>query len=305
MHFKCILELTRDQNDLVIRYDDQSPTESKKINKCENSSHNFKIDQNITNKTEKISDETQSSHGFCQNHYSSQNLGTRILTDSRENSNDSGTPSINKNGTNKNLNTRPCDCEYLDNRGTCIGCDKQSSALFNEELRGVNRNKTNFDSTTEDVFLSNNHISEGSKNINLNDMNINKITQLSETFDNMHIIKSLLLSSSDDENNSNYNVIPQERALQNSVCLTIYFISRVTQLVVTPVYIVPKYHDGRFQALQGRDNGVENACSKVVLGVKLIQCLMAMLLSEHKTFQLEYEVSEEKVCFSFLLSILS
>ncbi|XP_058467962.1 uncharacterized protein LOC131440580 [Malaya genurostris] len=56
---------------------------------------------------------------------------------------------------------------------------------------------------------------------------------------------------------------------------------------VTPLYIICKGHNGHYQS-DTEDNGIENACEKITLGVELVQCLYAEKLSEkgfgRKTF---------------------
>ncbi|XP_075220678.1 uncharacterized protein LOC142324013 isoform X2 [Lycorma delicatula] len=70
---------------------------------------------------------------------------------------------------------------------------------------------------------------------------------------------------------------------------------RATEYFVTPVYIICKNHDGRFQAPVNYDNSVECACRRIVLGSKLIQSLIAEKLFENnfgrKTFQIESDVN--------------
>lgn len=305
LHFKCIVELERNNNELVICYVDETSENEINLtnNTCESSSHNFVED---FAKTELRCDKIQSNHGFFKNQYPKQSSSsTRILTACQENTSELGTWTIKKNLANNYLKTISLEEENFDNRttcNTCIDCDEQSSALSNFKWRGLNKNKTHFNFETEDVFHSNEEISRGNNNIHLNDVNLNKIAQLSTALDSMDLVEPSFISSYDSKclhtKIQPYNVNGQKCASQNTMCLILYFIPRETQLVVTPVYIVPNNHHGRFQTLEGYDNTIESACSRIVLGVKLIQCLMSMLLTEHKTFQLEHEVAHYKVRFS-------
>ncbi|CAD7090204.1 unnamed protein product [Hermetia illucens] len=62
------------------------------------------------------------------------------------------------------------------------------------------------------------------------------------------------------------------------------------QYRVQPLYIVCQGHDGHFNEESGKSNSPEEACKKIVLGLKLVQCLYAEKLLEHdqsrKTFTL-------------------
>ncbi|XP_063821609.1 uncharacterized protein LOC135071749 [Ostrinia nubilalis] len=93
------------------------------------------------------------------------------------------------------------------------------------------------------------------------------------------------------------NTIELEYAEQKKSILLEYE-PRKTNLRVTPVYIICQGHDGCFQSPQDVDCSVESACSRIVLGSKLIQCLTAEKLFEsgvgRKTFQLEHEVNSKK-----------
>lgn len=56
-----------------------------------------------------------------------------------------------------------------------------------------------------------------------------------------------------------------------------------------PIYIVCTHHDGRFQSDDNESNTIEEACKRIDLAVKLVQCLYAEMLTKHsfgrKTFE--------------------
>lgn len=78
--------------------------------------------------------------------------------------------------------------------------------------------------------------------------------------------------------------------------LTVNFRKRKSAFHVSPVYIICKGHDGRFQAPSNEDNSIESACQRIATGARLIQCLTAEKLAEtnlgRKTFQLDRDISE-------------
>lgn len=86
--------------------------------------------------------------------------------------------------------------------------------------------------------------------------------------------------------------------------INLHYSPRKTEFCVTPLYIICKDHDGRFQSPNGYENSVEAACCKIGLGARLIQCLTAEKLYEcgyeRRTFQLERDLgSAQEECVQF------
>jgi len=97
---------------------------------------------------------------------------------------------------------------------------------------------------------------------------------------------------------------------KTSLDIKLHYSPRNTKYCVTPVYIICKGHNGRFQAPNDCDNSVEVACRKIGVGARLIQCLTAQKLYEsgyeRKTFQLERDLNnpgDECVRFQSSLSV--
>uniref|UniRef100_A0A1B6D7B1 Uncharacterized protein n=1 Tax=Clastoptera arizonana TaxID=38151 RepID=A0A1B6D7B1_9HEMI len=91
---------------------------------------------------------------------------------------------------------------------------------------------------------------------------------------------------------------------QDKIDLQITYKPRISPFSVTPLYIICKDHNGCFQAPAKSDNSINNACAKIALGAKLIQCLTAEKLYEQgygrKTFQLESDSNlDVPECFTF------
>ena len=71
---------------------------------------------------------------------------------------------------------------------------------------------------------------------------------------------------------------------------------RETDFTIVPLFVINAGHDGEFQAPPDEENGPESACRRILLGCKLLQCLLAEKLSEQrlgrKTFQLKGDACE-------------
>lgn len=100
------------------------------------------------------------------------------------------------------------------------------------------------------------------------------------------------------------------RYCRTDVKIKLHYSPRKTKFCVTPLYIICKDHDGRFQSPNNFDNSIEAACCKIGLGARLIQCLTAEKLYEcgyeRRTFQLERDLGsalEECVQFHSSLSV--
>lgn len=69
------------------------------------------------------------------------------------------------------------------------------------------------------------------------------------------------------------------------------YIEPATESVVSTVYIICAGHDGKFQAPEYENNSIESACSRILTGAKLLQCIVAEKLFEfnlgRRTFKLE------------------
>ncbi|XP_039292784.1 putative uncharacterized protein DDB_G0282133 [Nilaparvata lugens] len=115
-----------------------------------------------------------------------------------------------------------------------------------------------------------------------------------KTATNWPILKSKFKCLVDLERGENRIVIKYCTSCKRIV---LNYTPRDTDHFVTPVYIICRNHGGEFQAPSGCDNSITSACSRVVLGSKLIQCLIAEKLFENgfgrKTFQIEADVIEE------------
>lgn len=90
--------------------------------------------------------------------------------------------------------------------------------------------------------------------------------------------------------------------------LKINYTPRRTKFCVIPLYIICKDHSGHFQAPENCENSVENACRKIGVGARLIQCLIAEKMHQcgydRKTFQLERDlITTEEECFRFYSSL--
>ncbi|RZF31884.1 hypothetical protein LSTR_LSTR015456 [Laodelphax striatellus] len=86
--------------------------------------------------------------------------------------------------------------------------------------------------------------------------------------------------------------------------IVLNYTPRDTDHFVTPLYIICRDHSGKFQAPSECDNSIDSACDRVVLGSKLIQCLIAEKLFENgfgrKTFQIEADIIDEiPYCIQF------
>lgn len=73
--------------------------------------------------------------------------------------------------------------------------------------------------------------------------------------------------------------------------LNIEYQERETDFTILPVYIICEGHNGNFQAPSTENNTIESACKRILIGAKLLQCLIAEKLFEQnlgrKTFKLE------------------
>ncbi|KAK9513074.1 hypothetical protein O3M35_001346 [Rhynocoris fuscipes] len=69
-----------------------------------------------------------------------------------------------------------------------------------------------------------------------------------------------------------------------------------TELCIIPIYLICSDHDGRFQSPEQCDNSVESACTRIGLGVQLIQCIFGEKLKENgfskKSFQIENDIDD-------------
>ncbi|XP_041976932.1 putative zinc metalloproteinase YIL108W isoform X2 [Aricia agestis] len=94
------------------------------------------------------------------------------------------------------------------------------------------------------------------------------------------------------------NVIELEYVKQKTKSFRLTYNPRKTNLKVTPVYIICQGHDGCFQSPYDVDCSIDSACSRIAIGAKLIQSVVAEKLYEsgvgRKTFQLEHEVNLKK-----------
>lgn len=105
-----------------------------------------------------------------------------------------------------------------------------------------------------------------------------------------------------DLNNGNNTLIL--KCCRTSLEIKLVHSPRKTKYSVTPLYIICKDHNGRFQAPNNCDNSIETACLKIGVGARLIQCLTAEKLYEcgyeRKTFQLERDISDSsEECVKF------
>ncbi|KAI5716676.1 hypothetical protein M8J76_010430 [Diaphorina citri] len=274
LHFKCIVELTRNENHLVIQYK-CSLNGDNQI--CNHSSHKPRQDSKKNCKTEQTNcDFKNSSQRFCnistKSHKSNINIPTNICGYRF----DIETLNHQNLATDTSPNDLEIDSKHLEHNINCLGME-QGKPLFPNKILYDTEEIKHSKTRTEGMFDDKEHL--------INIIN-NNLTMSPEWSDNSTLDNITSESNNDNEEASS---LSDEEILSKE--FTLYFIPRSTHLVVTPVYIIPKHHDGTFQAMEGHNNSVENACRKIVMGVKLIQCLMAMLLTENKTFQLGHEDS--------------
>lgn len=104
------------------------------------------------------------------------------------------------------------------------------------------------------------------------------------------------------------NILHLQYCSHKSV-VEIQYEPRDTLYCVTPIYIICKDHNGRYQSPLDCDNSAEAACKRISLGSRLIQCLIAEKLYENgygrRTFQLENEINPSAdQCVQFHSSLL-
>lgn len=75
----------------------------------------------------------------------------------------------------------------------------------------------------------------------------------------------------------------------SDLLITCYYEPRKTDNIVLPLYVICDGHDGRFQAPNREESGVESACRRINVACKILQSFIAEKLNElelgRKTFQ--------------------
>lgn len=89
---------------------------------------------------------------------------------------------------------------------------------------------------------------------------------------------------------------------EHEITLNICFERSINPYTVIPLYIICQGHDGSYQS-DTTENGIQNACHKINLGLKLVQCLYAEKLFERGFGRKTFNVGSDCIPFYSSLAV--